>query len=413
MKKISIKLILILLCIIAIIGMVNVSVATDTQEYMDEAIINENDIAEVQLMPINNMDLVRAKAKVIMAGEIYDDTSSGFVTKIQEVRVRVIEGEYKDRIFGANYVLSYDIDNKILCYPLDKHNTVFVQINREDGNVTKVLVEDVVRESYIYTMIAVFFLLILVIGGRQGLKAIASLLVTIAMIAFVTIMSIYKGYNPVLMSVATCVISIVVNFIIIAGINKKSLTAMIGTSGGVISAGLIAILFGSLAKLSGGGEEAVMLSINATHINFNFRELLFAGIVISALGACMDVGMSIASALDEIKQNNPKMGWKELFRSGMNIGKDVMATMTNTLILAYVGGSLTLILLFMSADFGIMDMINKETIASEIIGALAGSTGVICTIPITAIIYAMFFRKANNIENKDKDDKNGKRELKI
>ena len=370
-------------------------------------------ISDEALIPKNNYETVRIKARIVSTGNIYDDTSTGFTAKTQEVAVRVLEGEYKNKVFPSKYVLSYDIDNKILCYPLDKHNTVFIQINTIDGEIQNVLVEDVVRQNYIFWMIAVFFVLILLIGGKQGIKAILSLVITILLIAFVTVQSIFNGHSPITMSILTCVITIILCFIITGGINKKTLTAMLGTSGGVILSAIVAILFGYLAKLSGGGEEAVMLSINAAHISFNFRELLYAGIVISSLGACMDIGMSIASALDELKQKNEHMTWKELMKSGMNIGKDVMATMTNTLILAYVGGSLTLILLFLSADFGIMDMINKETIASEIIGALAASTGVICTIPITSFIYALFFKEKKDNEKKSVGGEQGKRELKI
>ena len=152
---------------------------------------------------------------------------------------------------------------------------------------------------------------------------------------------------------------------------------------------IVALIFGMLAKLSGGQEEAMYLSMNIQNITFNFRDLLFAGILVSALGACMDVGMSIASSLDELKNKTKDMDWIDLFKSGMNIGKDIIGTMANTLILAYVGGSLTLILLFMACDFNFVQILNKETIAQEIISAIAGSMGVVYTVPITSFVYAV------------------------
>ena len=176
--------------------------------------------------------------------------------------------------------------------------------------------------------------------------------------------------------------------------NKKILTAALGTLGGVVSAGLMALIFNNLAKMTGASEDAIQLTVNIANINFQFRDLLFSGIVIAALGACMDVGMSIASSLDEIKMKNPEITWQELFKSGMNIGRDVIGTMTNTLILAYVGGSLTLILLFMACNMNIFEILNKETIAEQIISAIAGSMGVVYTVPITSIVYAVL--------NKDK-----------
>ena len=133
-------------------------------------------------------------------------------------------------------------------------------------------------------------------------------------------------------------------------------------------------------------------------MTFNFKDLLFAGIIISALGACMDVGMSIASSLDEIKSKNPAITYKELFKSGMNIGRDVIGTMTNTLILAYVGGSITLILLFLACNINFVDIVNKETIAQEIISAIAGSMGVVYTVPITSFAYAILNKDNSLIE---------------
>lgn len=127
----------------------------------------------------------------------------------------------------------------------------------------------------------------------------------------------------------------------------------------------------------------------------------------------MDVGMSIASALDELKQHKPTMTGKELFKSGMNIGGDVIGTMTNTLILAYVGGALNLILLFMACDMSITDIINKETIASDLISAISGSMGVIYTIPITAGIYALFNRNKTTYKTKPDTLLEGQRSLKL
>ena len=262
-------------------------------------------------------------------------------------------------------------------------------------------------------MIAFFFLSILIIGRKQGVKAILGLMITILAVYFVMISYIYQGYSPIVMSVITSIGIIVITFIIIAGFNKKAFTAAVGTAGGVILSGVIAFVFGNLAKLSGGQEEAVMLSVSAQNIVFNFRELLFAGIVIASLGACMDVGMSIASSLDELKKKKPNMTGRELFKSGMNIGGDVIGTMTNTLILAYVGGALNLILLFMASDMGFSNIINKETIASDVISALAGSIGVLYTVPITAAVYAIFNRGKTAYRKESQNIVEGKRSLKL
>ncbi len=371
------------------------------------------EITNEKIEPLEQKQTVTTKAKVVETKEVYDRTVENIVDKVQEVTIEVIDGDYQGQKFNATYILSYDMDNKIMAYELDKGNIIFVQLTINNGEVEEVVVQDVVRQNYIIWMIALFFISVLVIGKKQGLKAIIGLIFTILAVFLIMINSIYQGHSPIFVSVGTSALIIVVTFIIISGFNKKSFTAALGTTGGVVLSGIIAFIFGMLAKLSGGQEEAVMLSMNSGNIIFNFRELLFAGIVIASLGACMDVGMSIASALDELKQHKPTMTGKELFKSGMNIGGDVIGTMTNTLILAYVGGALNLILLFMACDMSITDIINKETIASDLISAISGSMGVIYTIPITAGIYALFNRNKTAYKTKPDTLLEGQRSLKL
>ena len=358
-------------------------------------------------------DYIVSKAKIIEVIETKDVTTGDLTDKVQVVKIRFTEGVYKNEEREATYTLSYDIDNKLLAYELEKGNSVMVQITeKEDGSITCV-VEDVVRQNYIILMITVFFISVIAIGGRRGAKAIFGLIATILAVYFILIKSIFAGYSPILMSVVTSAVVIILTFLIIGGINKKVITAALGTLGGVVSSGLVALIFNNLAKLSGICEDAIQLTINMQEVVFNFREILFAGIVVSALGACMDVGMSIASSLDEIKIKNPEITWKELLKSGMNIGRDVIGTMTNTLILAYVGGSIVLILLMMATKMDLGYILNKELIATEIISAVAGSMGVVYTVPITSAVYAFLNKDKTVYKKKSKNIVEGKRSLKI
>lgn len=369
---------------------------------------------EAGLQPVSTDEKVQVKAKVVSAGKSYvKDEAEGIQRTLQDVTIQIKEGKYKGQKIDTIYVLTYDVENKIVGYELSKGNTVIVQLSTEGDTIGQVTIQEVVRQNYILLMIVVFFAIIIAIGKKQGVKAILGLVVTILAIYFIMIKGIYNGGNAIWLSILTSVVIIVLTFIIIAGLNKKSLTAALGTSGGVISAGIMAVIFGFFAKLSGVTEESLFLAVASQKIVFNFKDLFFAGIVISALGACMDVGMSIASALDEIKQKNPEITWKELLKSGMNIGRDVIGTMTNTLILAYVGGSLTLILLFMATNMSIGEIINKETIAIEAVSALAGSMGVVFTVPTTSLVYALLNKAKTVYDKKAKNVVEGKRSLKI
>lgn len=354
------------------------------------------------------------KAKVIEAGESYErDNGSGEKETVQDVKVKILEGKNKDEKFSTTYVLTYDLDNKIIGYKLREGNTVFVNFSEENGKV-KVSIQDIVRQNYLIGLVIFFFASIILIGRKKGLKSIIGLVITVLAIFFILVATIFKGYNAILVSIGTSFLIIVLTFAIIGGWNKKTFSAALGTLGGVVLAGVIASITGYLAQLSGAGkEEAIMLSVASKDVVFNFRELLFAEIIVSALGACMDVGMSISSSLSELKMKNPSMTGKELFKSGMNIGGDMIGTMTNTLILSFIGSSLVLVLLYMSSSVKFTDVINIEAIATEAVCAIAGSIGIVYTVPITAIIYSFMNRDKEIYKVKSENIVEGKRSLKI
>ena len=359
-------------------------------------------------------DLVTTETvgRVIKTNGVKEVQNGNFVDRLQEVTIEIVKGDYIGEEYTTNYNLSYDIEGKIEAYELEVGDKVTVEIVEENGNIN-VTVQDVVRSNYIIWMFIVFLLSIIIVGGKRGIKAIIGLLLTILFIYLILIKKVFVGKNAIRLAITTAMFVITSTFIVIGGLNKKIITAAIGTLGGVITAGGIAFLFNHLAKMTGACEDAIQLSVNMVDISFNFRDLLLAGIIVSSLGACMDVGMSIASSLDEIKIKNPEITWKELFKSGMNIGRDVIGTMTNTLILAYVGNSITLILLFMACNMKIFDILNKETIAEQIISALAGSMGVVYTVPITSFVYSLL-NKDKTIYRKESENRiNGKRSLKI
>lgn len=369
--------------------------------------------AENEIEVAVEVDSFEVTGEIVEAGEVTERVTGNVKDKIQKVVVKITEGDYKGEKYETEFVLSYDIEGKILAYPLEVGDKVTIHLSIDNnGNVTAT-VYDVIRSGYIVIMFLLFILSVIIVGGKKGVNAIIALLLTILAIYFILIKQIFSGANVITTSIITIAITIVATFIVIGGISKKIFTAAIGTLGGVVSAGVMALIFNNLAKMSGACEDAIQLSVNMTNGNFNFRDLLFAGIIVSALGACMDVAMSIASSLDEIKIKNPEITWKELFKSGMNIGRDVIGTMTNTLILAYVGGSLTLILLFMACNMSFIEILNKETIAEQIISAIAGSMGVVYTVPITAFVYAIF-NKDKTIYRKISENKiEGRRSLKI
>lgn len=416
LKKIAIIVITFVLMINCYIGAVYAeteNTTTNTQNITAEQTTVENSTNEEPTLVATHQEVTEVKARVIEAGEVKKVTTGTVEDTIQEVTIEILEGEYETKEFTTNYILSYDIEGKILAYELKEGNNVMAQIAKDSDGTVTVTVQDVQRSGFVYVMFFVFILSVILVGGKQGVKAVIGLLITILCIWFILIKGIFAGANPIWISIGTSAVIIILTFFVIGGISRKVITAAIGTLGGVVMAGIMAAIFSYLAKLSGACEDAIQLSINMKTITFNFRDLIFAGIVVSALGACMDVGMSIASSLDEIKNKTKDITWKELFKSGMSIGRDVIGTMTNTLILAYVGGALKLILLFLACDMHLGEILNKETIAEEIISAIAGSMGVVYTVPITAFVYSFLNRKKTVYKTSSENKIEGKRSLKI
>ena len=264
----------------------------------------------------------------------------------------------------------------------------------------KIAGEHFISEPMHREKIPIFYLVILflggliIIGGKKGLKSVVTLIITVVAVVKILIPLILAGYDPMMVSIFICIVNIVVALLLISGFNKKTLCAAIGTSAGVIIAGITAFVVGNMIQLNGlSSDEAIHIILYSK--NIDFKGILFAGIIIGAMGAVMDVGMSIASSMNEIEQANPGIGTKELINAGMNVGRDIMGTMADTLILAYVGSSLNIMLMFSTYDISLIEIISLDNIAGEIVRSLAGSIGLIFTVPITAAVAGIL--RDNNI----------------
>ncbi len=348
----------------------------------------DNTNGEISAIP------VRAKVTKIISEE--SKTLEGYgekqTMKVQKIEVKVLSGKHKGEILLVENVIDDRFAYNII---VDDNDKVLLYLDKdENGEIIEAYIGDKVRDTYLLWIAAIFIILLIIVGGIKGLKTVITLLLTIIAVFKIFIPMTLKGYNPIFLSISICFAVTMITLIIIGGINKKTLASIIGTTGGVLVAGIITLIVGTLADLTGlGTDEAQMLMFIPQAIDFNFKGLLFAGIILGALGAVMDVSMSISSSINELKENNPYIETRKLIESGMNVGKDIMGTMSNTLILAYTGGSLHLMLLFLAYDIPFIEIINRDIIASEIVRALAGSIGLICTIPLTVIVASTIINK--------------------
>lgn len=326
---------------------------------------------------------------VIEATKVQESYESGISFLTQDVKVKIDSGDFKDKIVLIKNHMMSDSPTKMIFRTNDR---VLLQVSapysEKDFYIT-----DYVRTNSMSILAVIFCVSIIIIGGIIGLKSLFSLAITMASVFFVFIPLTLKGINPLYLTIILSVIITFISIFIISGINHKSITAIVGTICGVIIAGIIPIILSSKMHLTGlTMDEASMLFYIPQGLKFKITDLLYSGIILGSLGAIMDVAMSISSSMEEIYRANPSAKKINLIKSGLNVGRDIMGTMTNTLILAYTGSSLPLLLIFYAYNTSFLKIINLDIIATEVVRSLSGSIGIILCVPLTVFASTFMVR---------------------
>ena len=327
----------------------------------------------------------------------YEDAqglNQGEETTKQVVTVKVLTGKFKgterliDNMLTGNP--AYDIN-------LTKGDRVVLHIEPLNDTVSTpddvdIFIADIQRDNQIYVFTAVFFALLLFIGKRKGGTSIVSIISTMCLIFFVLMPMILHGFCPIASAVLVGILSTIITIYLVGGFNSKSSSAIIGTAISLIFAGGFSMLAIYFAHLTGfAGEENMFLY--TARPDLSFTGILAASMIIAALGALMDTAVSIASTVNEIYETDKTLTVKQLFNSGMNVGRDIIGTMSNTLILVYLGSSLPLVLL--SSNIDMNKFFNLNQVATEILSALIGSIAILFCVPITAIVAAYLIKKSS------------------
>ncbi len=325
----------------------------------------------------------------------YEDTqglNQGEQTTKQIVTVKVLSGDFKgteriiDNMLTGNpaYDINLSKGDKVVLHVEPTSDTV------STPNDVDFFIADIKRDNQIFVFTGIFFILLLLIGKKKGFTSIISIISTITLIFFMLMPMILHGFCPIASAVLTGIISTIITIYLVGGFNSKSSAAIIGTSISLIFAGILSMLAIYFAHLTGfAGEENMFLYTARPELNFT--GILSASMIISALGALMDTAVSIASTVNEIFETDKSLSVKKLFKSGMNVGRDIIGTMSNTLILVYLGSSLTLVLL--SSNIDMNKFFNLNQVATEILSALTGSIAILFCVPITAIIAAYLIKR--------------------
>ncbi|RCX08164.1 putative membrane protein [Anaerobacterium chartisolvens] len=348
------------------------------------AVINQNEPTDL----INRGGTEFEKAKILEVLEEDIITGTDYKAGSQKVRLEIMSGNLKGRIFETTNYISYL--SGAYC---EKGMTVIVTAS-VSGEFIVVSVYSSYRAPVLYGFIVLFLLMLWLIGRRKGLTSAIGLIFTFVCIIFMFIPMVYQGYPPFIAAVAVVILTTVVTLSLMNGFSAKSVSAMIGTVAGVIIAGIFCALVSHLAGISGYNvSEAEELAVVANQTNMQVGGILFASILIASLGAVMDVSMSVAASIYEVHINNKALSGKRLFISGMNVGRDMMGTMSNTLILAFTGRCINTLLLMYSYKTPYNQIINTYSIAIEIIQGISGSLAVILTVPIVAAISVLLIKR--------------------
>ena len=306
-------------------------------------------------------------------------------------RAKVTSGDMKGQTIEAAQTLDYftavhlpvvELGDRILLYSIP-------------GGMAEHewLMSDYQRFDQILILGAVFVLLVLLIGHWQGVNTLISLALTCLAVFYVFIPAVLAGESIYLWSIATCIYVTFMTLFIVNGVNAKSIGAILGCLAGIVVAAVLTLFFEESMTLTGLlDENSVLLYGLNPDAPFNLKAIIFAAIIIGSMGAIMDVSISIAAALEELKEKLPQITFGELFQSGMNISRDIMGTMANTLILAYIGSALAGVLLMVAYNSAMIDLFNREMIVVECLQALAGSIGILMALPFTALICALLYQ---------------------
>ncbi|HAQ40857.1 MAG TPA: YibE/F family protein [Clostridiales bacterium] len=352
---------------------------------------------------MNKTDLHKAetgksyRAEVISVDEKTDEeTDYGYETmSTRTIRftAKIKNSDFKDTVEAFQF-----IDEAVEINPKEIEagdDIIIAQLSSRtniDENVWTFI--EYYRADSLIILASVFFALLVLVCRKKGINTIISLIITCLSIFMVFIPSILKGNNVYVSSIIICIFIIFTSLFIINGAHKKTLCAIVGNLGGLAAAGILSYVVSGMLNMTGmiDQDSIFLLMINPDN-PINLKAILWSSIVIGSLGAVMDISMSIASAINELAENMENKNFNVLLRSGLNIGQDSIGTMTNTLILAYIGSSLSIVLLIVVYNSDFLQLINLEMIVFEILQAIIGSMGILLAIPVTSLICAYIFNK--------------------
>lgn len=338
-------------------------------------------------MEVRGIVLETDESEVIQSG----------ISKIgyQSLIVEITEGKFKGQKIEAQNQLMGKLDFDNFYMPKDK---IIIAILHEDSEIKAAKAIDIYRQEWQLVLFGLFVVCLIIYAGFTGVRALFSFIASLFIIWKLLIPGLLSGREPLVLTALVLTLLSAIIIFSVAGFTKKGLSAFVGTMCGLLVTIGITIFFGSRLSLYGMTSPFAESLIFSGHLDLNMKHIFYAAIIIGASGAAMDIAMDVAASMEEIKLKKPDILCKELIASGFNVGKAVIGTMTTTLLLAYSGGYLTLLMLFMTKNSSFGRIINLKIVSAEIMRTVVGSIGLVLVAPLTAL-FAGWIYSSDIIEN--------------
>ena len=373
---------------------------------------NENDNKESTFIFESNENSVNVRTKIIEAGDIYEKEENGINGKYQDLTLRILDGNRKEEKVETTKKIEYDSINKKDERKLNEGDIVYIRYIEKDGEISNIQVGDYVRQYYLLGLLAIFLISIIAICRKKAIKPIICLAIIFLAIYLIYGLNVSKGYNAILFSLITAIVITALIFFINIGLNKMALSGMIGTGSGIVIATGLMLLVWYFARL-GGDLTMYFMSLFKMDEGINMMSLYVSGTLIAALGGCISLSLKIVNNLGRIKIENPTMGLKDLFKNGMEIGREEIGNILYTLLFVYLGTLLTSIVFSMKSSSSFIDLINSGIVSPVIMSLISCFIGIVFVIPISSIVFAFFYKDKAIYKVKSDNIVEGKRTLKI
>ncbi|MDF2610835.1 MAG: multitransrane protein [Lachnospiraceae bacterium] len=343
--------------------------------YEDAVIYKENDRTTAKVLEADNSMIL--STGLIQSGE-------------QKCKIQLLGGRFQGQIVEGINMLNGSLEQDKLFVEGDR---ALVVISYEENNILSVNMIDHFRIDKEVLVVGIFVVLLLLFAGKTGVRALLSFIVTILMIWKILVPGFLRGYNPVIFGLLITLILTVITITMVYGFNRRAASAIAGALLGTVTTAILGIVFTDLYQIHGAIMPYSESLLYSGYLNLNLTRIFMASIFIGSAGAVMDLAVDITSSVYEVVEKKPGITWKEATLSGVQVGRAAIGTQTTTLLLAYSGGYIALLMVFMAQGTPINNILNYKYVAAEILETMVGSIGLVTVAPFTAFASGLLLTR--------------------